>query len=237
MKGRELDKIDKYILGEMDAEELKEFKEGLVTNSDLKTDVLIRKAIHQEINKEYKQELKSKLIQHDKELDNKNWITPLIRIAAVSLIVLVGIYSTYKNYYQTDVSKYDFYEEGINNYMNDDSEMVMFNNAMSHFRSEDYDNAIKEFEQLSSSKPTSDTLNYYLGVSYYREGDFYDAIQKLQTVLNNEHSIYYDKAYFRLGLSYYANSNKKSAKPIFENISRESSHPFSTDAKAILDSW
>lgn len=237
MRGRELDKIDQYLLGEMDAEELSDFEYQLKNDQDLKVSVDIRKAIHQELGEQYAKELKEKLISYDEQIDKKSWVSNSMKIAAGIVLVLIGVFSIYQFNNKPDLSFYDFYEEGINNYMNDEAEKVQFNNAMSKFRIEKYELASLEFEKLLEVKPANDTLNYYLGVCYFRNGEFAKSSELMNAVLLNSNSNYYQKAEFRLALSYYANHEKAKAKPIFTTIADSQTQEFSDEAKEILKSW
>ncbi len=234
MKGRELDNTDKYILGEMGIEELQTFESRLKNDRELKTSVKIRKAIHQELGEEYKRDLKAKLISYDIQMDKKSWVSNSMKIAAGTILVLIGVFSIYQFNKNSDLATYDFYEEGINNYMNDAAEKVQFNNAMSKFRSENYTASIAHFKKLLLIKPTNDTLNYYLGVAYFREGEFDKSIQPIKTVILNTSSAYYQKAEFRLALSYYASNEKEVALLLFKKISNSATHEFTEEAKEIL---
>jgi len=237
MKGRELDQIDTYLLGEMAAEEARLFEQQLLIDSELKTSVDIRKLIHSEVKETYNAELKEKLHKYDKIIDRKNSLSRTIKIAATVLIIIIGGFSAYQFSYKPNLSAYDFYEEGINNYMNDDAQKVQFNNAMSKFRSENYTASITEFEKLLVVKPTNDTLNYYLGVSYFREGEFDKTIQSMKKVVLNTSSTFYQKAEFRLALSYYANDGKISAKTIFNAIAKDETNEFAMEANEILKKY
>lgn len=86
-------------------------------------------------------------------------------------------------------------------------------------------------------KPTNDTLNYYVGIAYFREGEFDKSIQSMKIVISNTNSTYYQKAEFRLALSYYANDEKEMALPLFKEIGNLAAHEFTEEAKEILINW
>ncbi len=158
------------------------------------------------------------------------------KVAAV-IIPLVGLCSLF--YFQqqqtlpSDIIFTQYYvpEKGLPTLMSNNSEKY-FNEAMSAFRDEAYEEAKVKFEKLDVNNSTNDTLNYYLACTYMELGLYGNATQRFEKVDNL--GVFNDKAEYRKALCYTKLGMVTKAKKIFMGIKLIVDHQYNREAVSIL---
>jgi tetratricopeptide (TPR) repeat protein len=226
----ESDMIDSYLKGERNEESLAAIELKINSDPSFKAKVELRKKVIKAIHLAYEHELKVKLKELDRSMDEKaNYFKTRYMIAASLALVLVtsfGIY-IYLNNSKAKFEKYDIYEVGIPNTMGA-SEDRAFDVGMNHFKSSQYSEALRSFEGLNQS----DTVLYYSGVAAYRIGSLDKAMQYFQKI--EEGSEYFTKANYRIGLAYWKENQINLAIPVLLKVTQDTSSEYGTNAKIIL---
>jgi len=231
--------IDNYILGNLKGDDLIQFVEKLYADPVLAQKVKIRKAIIQGIEAIVSEELKIKLIDHDRKMERtkrfSNWT--IKRIAAVAiLLVAFGSFTVFfqHKYSRSKYSKFDLPEIGLPNKMSADNSNTQFVKAMNEFKLKNYKSASIQFGVLLEKQPVNDTLLYFTGISAYRTGDFQKGIVNFSKILLYEKSNFYSIAQYRLGLCYLSEGDKDKAKELFTLIANNPNHKYAVDSQKVL---
>ena len=210
--------IENYFEGKLSEEEKASVDSLLLSNSDFKDEFELYKNIVFGIKEAGKEHLKNKLKEADMELDEG---TPLTQVTkektnfkfiaiAASVLIIIGATSFYFFFKSPDLpelaSKYYEPEIGL------PVELAVSNSkwdaVMNDLKSGNIKESKEKLDKLKSSG-TNDTLSYFEGVLDYELKNYGEAIKNFSSV--NESAYYFQKAQYRLVLSYLMSKNKKSA--------------------------
>jgi hypothetical protein len=233
-----LEEIERYLDGEMTAEEIILFEQGLIDEPQLKQEYDVLNAVVKEVRESKKRELKALLNEVDKELDNNkpNNIEPntykttplfptfLKYAIAASVLFMIGV-SVFWLINQSGSNREklvaDYWQKDAGlPVMMGESDAVKFDNAMSDYKSGKYNEALNLFKQI----PASDTVLYYsaLCMSELKQ----DATNQFQIVADNQSSVFQDKAkYYLLLLNIKADKKTKASKLMNELLGNKN-HPY-----------
>lgn len=229
--------IDNYVQGKLTEDELNLVEAKFANDKDFRKKVILRKSIIAGISEAYSEELKERLIEFDRSLERKKSVFKFSwKIAAMVgclLVVATALVIRYSLSGQ-QLEKYDLVEIGIPNLMGSNKQLELAE-AMNDFKAENYETALTKFQSLLKSKPNSDTLLYFVGVSSYRLKEYSTAINSLSSVVNQHSHSYTEISEYRLGLAYLSNGEKQKAREIFSVISKNSKHKFHEQAARVID--
>ena len=130
---------------------------------------------------------------------------------AIALIIAIGsiwFFSNSPN--QKLYNKYFKPESGLPK--TDTIDNSDFYNAMSDYKSGNYNKAINKWLILNKDKPNNDTLNYFLGVAKMANKNVADAIPFLERCVAENSFSLLNNAYYYLGLAYLDKGNTELAK-------------------------
>ncbi len=227
--------IDKYLRGELDAEQMESFSKSLESDITLQKKVSLRKLVIAGINQSYAEELKSKLVDFDHSLENKKTFKWSWRMAAVFAVLIVAGAAFYFTVQSPNPLDFDIDEPGLPNSMGTDTEVAL-NNAMSVFKASDYESSSKAFGKLLTENPKNDTLLYFSGLCDFRSGNPKLAIQKWNQV--KEPSIYFIKTEYRLAIAYWSIGDETTAVELLrkvEKVENSALREKSAEALKVLD--
>jgi hypothetical protein len=210
--------IDKYLRGELDHQRSESFSAQLRSNAELQRKVSLRKLVIEGVSQSYAEELKSRLAEFDRSLENKGGLKPAWKmVAAFAILIVMG---SVLYFYELRKSAYDFDipESGIPNVMGT-GHNVEINNAMSVFKAGDSEAAGRIFGELLSNDPKNDTLLYFSGLCDFRTKQPVPAIQKWSKIGNG--SIFFTKTQYRLAIAYWATKEKNKAVGLLQKITKE----------------
>jgi len=222
--------FERYRNGDLSEGELGEFEARLVYDSEFKESFDHYETIETRIKTHFRNELKSKLQEVDKAMDETPKKYSIFRLitwtSSVAAAILIGVYI----FHYFSVPKYEQLaqnywpqEEGLPVKM---SSKGRYDDAMNAFKLEEWDKAESLLKAIES-----DTSAYFLGEIAYRKGDLSTAITDFLTVKNS--SVYYHKARFRIALLFLNAGNTSKAKEILIFLVDEKSL-FADEAKEIL---
>lgn len=222
--------FERYRNGDLSEGELGEFEARLVYDSEFKESFDHYETIETGIKTHFRNELKSKLQEVDKAMDETPKKHSIVRLIAwtssVAAAILIGVF-IYQHFSQSDYQQlaqnYWPHEEGLPVKM---STKGKYDAAMNAFKLEEWDKANVLLQEIES-----DTANYFLGMVFYEKSDLNAAQQ--QFLLIDEFSNYYEIAQFRLALTYLKNNQIELATKIFNHLIEKNSL-FKNDANSIL---
>jgi len=224
--------IDKYLRGELDAEQSEKFETNLKSNATLQKKVTLRKLIIAGISQSYTEELKSKLADFDRSLENKKRFEFNWKMAAVFAVLVISASIFYLLIQKSSPYDYDIVELGLPNSMGA-NDNIDLSNAMNTFKTGDYEAASQIFEELLAHKPSSDTLLYFSGLADFRTKQTKAAIQKWGQI--EATSKFFSKTNYRLAIAYWSNGDEKRAKELLQKIVDSENDSLQMEAKQALD--
>ena len=227
----EFEKIEAYLNGKLESNELIEFKAMLENDSDFKTKVEDIKTVLFGIET---QELKEQLnIFHD-DLEVEH--TPIegtetkvrsihwkkLAIAAV-LIIAAGSFWFYNgNSNDKLYAKYFSPDPGLPTTMSSTANYEFYE-AMVDYKQGNYITAISKWKTLQKVKPNNDTLSYFIGVAHLANKNEGKAISFLEHVTKNSEFALSNDAHYYLGLAYLKKGNIEKAKANLQNSTIDNS--------------
>ncbi len=228
----ESETIDKYLRGELNAEQLDKFRKNLQSDSTLQKKVTLRKLIVAGISQSYAEELKFKLAEFDRSLESKKRFQFSWKMAAVFVILIISGSIFYLAFQKPNPYDFDIAEPGLPNSMGANN-TIKLNNAISTFKAEDYQAAGKAFERLLTDNPKSDTVLYFAGLCDFRIKKNRLAIQKWNQI--EASSIFFAKTEYRLALAYWSLGEEKKAVELLEKIRKEGDTFLQAESEKVLN--
>jgi tetratricopeptide (TPR) repeat protein len=223
--------IDKYLRGELNAEQLDKFLKNLQSDGDLQKKITLRKLIVAGISQSYAEDLKSKLAEFDRSLENKKRFQFSWKTAAVFAVLIISGSIFYLAIQKPNPYDFDMVEPGLPNAMGANN-MIALNNAMSAFKTADYKSSGKAFEILLSNKPKNDTLLYFSGLCDFRNKKNELAIQKWNHIKAS--STFFSKTQYRLAIAYWSIGEEKKAVELLEKIVKEEGNILQVESEKAL---
>lgn len=248
------EKIDRYLLGEMDPTEQKLFEESFSGDTELQHRIALRKLIIGKLRS--RQEIQSIMMKAEKEIERRKKIRTYFAIAA-SIILLIGIglwlpdnqdnailveqyaailpknidMAARKSQIEVLTSD-DKLWRGADcfGFMPDECETV--NKAMNLFLEKDYEGVVKELKLLKNIDKKSAEFTIYLGISFIKTNEAKQAIHILESAINFSDKRYLDDLHYYLAMAYILDNQKKQAKMHLKKIPGQSS--YSIEAKQVL---
>lgn len=224
--------IDKYLRGELNAEQLDKFLKNLQSDGSLQKKITLRKLIVAGISQSYAEDLKSKLAEFDRSLENKKRFQFSWKMAAVFAVLIISGSIFYLAIEQPKPYDFDIVEPGLPNAMGANN-MIELNNAMSAFKAADYKASGEVFEQLLTDNPKNDTLLYFAGLCDFRNKKNELAIQKWNEI--EASSTFFVKTEYRLAIAYWSIGAEKKAVELLEKIGKEENNILRVESERALN--
>lgn len=225
--------IDKFLRGELDAEQSENFTKLIQAGNELRRKVTLRKLVIEGISLAYAEKLKQDLVEFDKSLDGKKRFQFSWKMAAVFAFLITASSIAYFVTRPTDPYNFDIAEPGIPNSMGTAND-IEFINAMNEFKAGDYVSSGQVFKNLLDTDHANDTLLYFSGLCDLRNREVKPAIEKFQQI--KVQSAFSIKATYRLAIAYWADGDTKKAIELLEKIKSDKNNPFSKQAGKALQS-
>lgn len=225
--------IDKYLRGELDTEQLESFSKSLELDITLQKKVTLRKLIIAGISQSYTEELKSKLADFDRSLENKKRFEFSWKMAAVFSVLVISASIFYLLIQKPSPYDYDIVELGLPNSMGA-NDNIDLNNAMNIFKTGDYAPSSQAFEKLLANNPKNDTLLYFSGLCDFRNKNSKIAIRKWNQI--ESESIFFAKTEYRLAIAYWSIGDEKKAIELLQRIKSQESISLNEEAQKALES-
>lgn len=220
----EWDEIERFLLRRMSPEEENMFRVRLSTDNNLKkaTDEMkllivgVQESSLEAKLDSYHSELPGRVIMGQKTGAR---IRPIWWLAAASVIAVLLVSAWFllwnKN---SDADLYaEFFEAdpGLISAMSSSSDYE-FDRGMIDYKTGNYGAAIKSWEPLLTTRPNSDTLNYFLGAANLANDNTKKAISFFEKVTISANSVFVKDACWYLALAQIKNGNRQEAIPYLE---------------------
>jgi hypothetical protein len=226
--------MERYHEGKMSPEELASFEVRLLTDSNLKEEFDLYKNIVEVIRKKGEENFREKLRNADLELGNpkkinlgkKKNLQPLA--IAASLVFLIAISIVWmllgRNSLPDLADKYYEREKGLAVEMSMSNGKM--NDVMSNYNSGNYPLMTNQINELLKTDSKNDTLNYFLGVANYETKNYASALSRFEIV--PAQSAYFQRAQFRMVLTYLKTEQKDSARKLIDKCLLVNEHLYKT---------
>lgn len=241
-QSNELEKIDKFLSGEMNAEEKTSFEEQIEKDEALREEVALHQDVRLGIGKHQEADLKNKLQQKEAELRQKDdtgktgksgkifWWTAMA--AGISLLLVAffwlfsedstqALYAEYYRPYPNVVAPIDRAQPSTIN-----------ENPYQLYEAGQYAEAIPLFEEQLEQEAVP-VVHFYLGLSYLETQQVSMAIEQLKTAAKANHNLS-TAARWYLGLGYLQAGEEEEASAIFSQLAG-SENDFQEKAQEILE--
>ena len=228
-------KIDRYLSGLMSEKEKQAFELDLSKDEALQTEVALQKKTMALLERGAYLDLKEKVATINKSSSSSNTLKPLLRIAAIIVVLLIPAYF-YLNSTYSDESLYAAYSEPypdrITHMGENGDEMLM--TAMEHYNKEEYQEAAPLFKTIRAGGNTVEELTIYEAISLMNTDHASEAIELLENALQNKPD---NQAIFewQLVLAYLANDEGEKAIPLLETFLTHNNGYQQEKAESLLD--
>jgi len=154
-----------------------------------------------------------------------SFVRPLLALAAIGLVVVLGYWVSSLNYEPQLYSKYLYVDPGMPILMSQSDEYHL-NDAMTYYSEENYAVAIEKLGKLLPAQPTNDTIQYFLGASYLYENHIDQAIDELTIVSQDSNSIFKAKAEWLLVMTALRRDDMDKVHELLDPILSHVDHPY-----------
>ncbi len=223
---QDLELIDRYLSGEMDARDKRAFETRLQSEPVLKRKVeemqWLLEGVAMGTLKGRLREFHDSLPQaesadpHTADTMQISWMRYAV---AASLAIVAGVtiwwFADQSSIEQELFAQYFEPDPGLVTAMSQQSNYQFYEGMVAYKRGH-YDEAIATWDVILEMQPHNDTLNYYLGVSYLAQGDQQKAIPYLRKSTKVPASVFMDESYHYLGLAALKNNDRSGAIQAFE---------------------
>lgn len=237
-------RIQKYLSGEMDAEELKLFESDLVIDPELAKDLKLQKEVNGFIKNykdtnEFRKTLnevhhgfmsKNSFQDDEKQLEqthipeSKSRKLPRLywSIAAVIIVILsipiVMKLSENKKSNDTLFAAYYQAQEPINVRSLDTTQHNPLKDCMKEYSMKNYTSALSCFSKLQNSDKFSNLCIFFSGISYMETQDYKNAVSSFNKLINLNDTDFYEPSLWYSGLGYLKLNKTDSALLYFQKL-------------------
>lgn len=220
--------IDRYLAGELSAEERKSFEERIKNDSDFAEKVLLYRSVTENLRSNFSGQEEEKRLREtllaisEEEISGKSARVVSLRwyhwaaAASIALLAVIWFYTDTRTLPQ--YSQYAFHEPLALAERGDDS---LKYRAEVAFNSGNYHQSIDYFNELLEHDPQNRELQLYKGIGLIELGKFQDAELILNDVRNSD-SVYKDKATWYLALSALKQKDYTKCKTLLEQLPEDS---------------
>lgn len=226
----QLEKIIKYLDGEVIGEEKLLFEKELESDSSLRQAFNLAQEVDRTIGDEnlvsFVASLKGTqaLINKEEGSARKHFALNWKMIAAASIVVVVVISCfLHSNYVKPSNDKvfaslYHRYEADLLTRSAEPTEVSELIKAIQQYDKGNYQDAIHKFEVIIKSDATNTAAHFFIGVSFIETKDFSKAIDNLNYVVAQNDTAFIEHAEWYLALCYIKTNRTKQASSILHRI-------------------
>ena len=230
MKEFDYDMINRYLDGEMNAEEIKAFEAAMLQDAELKNEVDLLKDVNSTLKiklhpGENEVALRNSLKEMNAEFfPNKTEqarIIPLHRrklMMAVAAVFIMGLVLTIWRPWEQE----DLYQQYAAIQMPAVAERgaasdSLLKTAVENFNNKEFAKAIPAFETVLKDSAQNSFVQYYYAIALLEKGDTENSRTQLTALYNGNSSFKYDAAFY-MALSYLKEKNKPACKDWLNKI-------------------
>jgi len=232
------EKIEGYLLNQLDPSEKELFEAELRINVDLARETAVYRELISEIEATARDEMMDFLDSQDDASEKRPPFTILgglgiiLTIAATALMLLFSFPSPESQL----VQEFFTLDPGIPSTLGT-GPTEQLAKALGHYRKKNYDEASSLMDDLWEEGVRSDTLAFFYGQLKLQSKDWEGAALALNLVVANPKSTFQERAEWYQGLAWLGEKQNSKAKLRFEIISSQEQHFFKQEAMEILAKW
>lgn len=227
------DRIDQFLLGQMEPEEEKWFQQEVKEDSSLEKellfhqnmkdailedDVLMMREVLDFAHQNYQQR---KVVEHPSSSRfSRRWIM----VAAVMTVLLatgfLAWFITGKHYSNRELYEMYFkpYKVTMNVRSVTTNQDKMMREAMLLYEQGSYKEAIPKFEKILANDEMNHAASLYSGISYMEINNYREAAVSFQRIIDHKNNLYIEQAEWYAGLCYLISDNIDKARKQFGKI-------------------
>lgn len=237
--------IERYIDGELEEQELKNFEKLLAANSDVMRDYKLSLDINHSIIEDDVMQLRETLnYMYDSEYKVKRLSNTFTRrklfYAAASIALIMATGGLVKNMSFNHVNTADLFEKYYQpyevsvTYRSGNTEVdKVFLKALQKYEEQDFEQAMLLFEQLLELKDKDMAVNLYSGISYMEEEKYQNASRSFSKIIDDKDNLFVEQAKWYLALCYVVTNEAENAKVLLKDLVKDDSY-YKKDARKLL---
>lgn len=233
----DIEKIEKYIDGELGNEDLFNFKNLLSNNPDIKRNYNLSLEINKSILEEDVIALRETLdyIYEDNSIVKRTSSvftrTRFLYSVAASIALLIATGGLVQRLNNSNIDNQAIYEKYYSPYEisvtyrsgNTEMDRLLFN-AFEHYEEKNYEQALVLFEEVLQSREKDMATNLYSGISYMEEERYQKAETSFNKIISNNNNLFIEQAKWYLALCYLKTEKNEDAHVILSEIIKEESY-------------
>ena len=236
--------IDKYLAGEMDESEVRQFEQKLLENKDLLNDMEFEKDISKILGQtdviEFRQKVKEAIGMAKLESPLRRVIplTPRrIMLMAASITILIvlaaAVYILVPKTYSNSrlFSMYYDSENPIHITRSGSSSLV---EAMRYYQQKNYPEAITLFKEFLKDDPHNSAIRFYMAIAEIETNQNEDAIASFREIIRDGNNLYVEPAEWYLGLCLLRTNQNELALKQFSEIAADEHNSYQNEAVKII---
>lgn len=240
-----LEIIEKYIDNELDDNEVKEFQETLLSDSDLKRDLDLSFAINHSIIEDDVMQLRETLDymyadeQKVKRLPNI-FTKRKLYYAAASFALLLATGGLVNKFVSADFNSSDIFEKYYQpydvtvTYRSGNTEVdKVFLSALQKYEEQDFEKALVLFEEVLDFRENDMALNLYSGITYMEEEKYQNASNSFNEIIDNNNNLFVEQAKWYLALCYVVTEDYQNAQDLLNELINDKTY-YAKDARNML---
>lgn len=213
--------IDRYLLEQLDQDELRQFHKQMEEDIDFRTLVMNQKQemeVVEEYNLRQSMETYHKEISEEgrfKKFSPKSWAIA----ASILLLASFSLWTIYNKDTSSDAQKIfsDNFkpDPGLPTTMGKTTDYEFYLGMVS-YKQKKYAEAISQWEPLYAAAPQNDTITYFLGVAHLAIGDTHQAEKYLEISSGKKDVAFKEESDYYLALTYLKENKIKEAKELLK---------------------
>jgi tetratricopeptide (TPR) repeat protein len=241
-----INRVQRYLDGEMTEEERRLFEKDIQTDSVLAEEIELHRHIINTVSEHDEVRFRNKLKEAYKLYRGKEKISQIpgfIKnpkyIVYIAGVLTIGVFLLYFGLRKTQISTEELFEIYYTKFSQDvqsrsskeDSEDNLYV-GIYYYYTGDYQESYKRLT-LITEEETLATAEFYLGCTEVEMGNYGLAIDRFKDVLNLDFNYYQEHARWYLGLCYLKLNRKVEAIEVFQEFSQKKSY-YTENAKKII---
>lgn len=241
MEEHDIERIDRFLRGEMDKAEAQAFERALSENPELQQKMKIQQELVSYIDLMGDQEVLANIrkvegiyrSRKEGAIKKMPWLRPALIAASVAILLFAGWWFLtpssepdvlYANFYQP-------YELSFSSRDGGNAETLLA--ASTAYNAEDYAQAITAFQSLPPELQTS-KVKLAIGISQMELSSFEEAQSLFDQIISVEDPLFMDQALWYKALSLLKQDELEQAKGVFQQLKDDTSSIFNADAAKLL---
>lgn len=230
MKEFDYDMINRYLDGEMNAEELKAFEAAMLQDADLKNEVELLRDVHATLKiklhpGEHETSLRNSLKEMNAEffsarseqakvipLNRRKWMTAIAAVFVLTLLLTVwqpwkkeDLYLQYADVQMPGIAKRGVASDSL------------IQSAVENFNNKKFAEAIPDFETILKDSAGNSFVQYYYAIALMQNDNIEKARAQFSELYNGSSIFKFDAAFY-MALSYLKENNKSACKEWLNKI-------------------